>query len=1209
VHQKLDLVNGILDNGGFKLSFLDASSISRSSNGSLAGAGSVIFVNQVGLEYGPGIITAGPEMPASNMAIMYLAVKGSTDTLIVDRDTLNVWNSLSLAGGLRFNGKSFTSYGLVDTVGPAGELIFTDSCRANIFGTGDTIYLPGISRGRLTLDNSAGGVLRRDVYCSGPLTINTGSWAVGHNTLTLEDSLMGAVALATDSTSSLIFQGNAVNQVLPSSVSHLGFLSWNRPATLFVTSPLVLHDSLKLGQGSVDNSVNLTLRSGVTIYRNSGILAMPAVLEGQVDVVYGSHGGGMMITGNELPTNGTDLNNLSLSLGLMSNDTIALSGSVQVNGRLSLQHGTLAVGANTLTLRDSIDLLMGQLEADSLSNLWLLGCPYNFTLPGNIARLGTLTLESSAGFTVADSLYIRGNYRQFAGHLLAGKLYYGPAATLSYFNIGLDTTSDREFPAAGGPRNLMVMTGSQLFLHASRTVAGELTLGSPLITGSSVITIDSLGTVGGGSYVEGNLAKLIPVSGDTSITFELGAAPGGISPVAIRAFNNTVEAFITAGIKGAGHPLVSDSSACLNKYWTLSGAGLGADACQITLNYLPGDFNPPGFEEAFHESTMTAGRYDPPYSAWQLPGIIARNFFGVSDGGSIVLAHAGNFNDNPEFTLGRDSSAFIIMADTIGPYYTFVQPFNGMTGVRLNEQVMISFDEPVDSLSLRFTCTPDPGGWTRSWDPGSQNVYLNHNLFSAGTTYSFRLDSLQDLAGNQLRSDTIPGPNPWSFTAVPNDTTSYAWAGGAYRLVSVPVVPGDTTAAGNFGDDLGAYSDTTWRLFGYKPGAGYVENPRISNGYGYWMASSSNASLDVIGTPPDQFVTVPVDSGWNIIGMPFDTVLHLTNIIIIWTDTTSHYLRYDSSLVNTVFRQRLWSWNDPTNDLVNDDGVWDSLTPFNPADSLRSWQGYAAYAVRPCTLQISPIGSKNGKISPAPQAQVDWQLYLDVASGRSSDRGLRLGVSPQAEEKYDRLDAEKPPLIASSLRAYFPHDDWGQGPCQAYQYDFRPSSWYIEWPLKVDLADQNRQGNLTYSLEGDLEPGYTLYLVDRKNLKTMTIAGTGELGFTGSQELAVVYSNNGPGSYGFKPLSLELGWPRPNPFGQQADISYQLPQPGRVSLKIYNISGQLVRTLVDRESPPGYYTVRWDGCDHGGLRVSSGIYIARLSTAGRDLVQKLVKVR
>lgn len=64
-----------------------------------------------------------------------------------------------------------------------------------------------------------------------------------------------------------------------------------------------------------------------------------------------------------------------------------------------------------------------------------------------------------------------------------------------------------------------------------------------------------------------------------------------------------------------------------------------------------------------------------------------------------------------------------------------------------------------------------------------------------------------------------------------------------------------------------------------------------------------------------------------------------------------------------------------------------------------------------------------------------------------------------------------------------------------------------------------------------------------------------------------------------------------------------------VNLKIYNIAGQLVRTLASGQVPAGPHSVKWDGRDNSGNKVSSGIYIYRLQAGNKDLTRKLVVLR
>jgi len=83
----------------------------------------------------------------------------------------------------------------------------------------------------------------------------------------------------------------------------------------------------------------------------------------------------------------------------------------------------------------------------------------------------------------------------------------------------------------------------------------------------------------------------------------------------------------------------------------------------------------------------------------------------------------------------------------------------------------------------------------------------------------------------------------------------------------------------------------------------------------------------------------------------------------------------------------------------------------------------------------------------------------------------------------------------------------------------------------------------------------------------------------------------------------------PNPLTQHANISYQLASPGNVSLKVYNISGQLVKTLANETKPAGNHSVRWDGRDASGQKVAAGVYLYRIDAGSYSAVKKLTVIR
>jgi hypothetical protein len=84
----------------------------------------------------------------------------------------------------------------------------------------------------------------------------------------------------------------------------------------------------------------------------------------------------------------------------------------------------------------------------------------------------------------------------------------------------------------------------------------------------------------------------------------------------------------------------------------------------------------------------------------------------------------------------------------------------------------------------------------------------------------------------------------------------------------------------------------------------------------------------------------------------------------------------------------------------------------------------------------------------------------------------------------------------------------------------------------------------------------------------------------------------------------------PNPFNPETTIKYNLAETANVHLRIYNVVGQVVRTLVAEQQSAGRYTVRWNGTDDRGLSVSSGIYFYQLSAAGQfNDVRKLMLLK
>jgi len=83
----------------------------------------------------------------------------------------------------------------------------------------------------------------------------------------------------------------------------------------------------------------------------------------------------------------------------------------------------------------------------------------------------------------------------------------------------------------------------------------------------------------------------------------------------------------------------------------------------------------------------------------------------------------------------------------------------------------------------------------------------------------------------------------------------------------------------------------------------------------------------------------------------------------------------------------------------------------------------------------------------------------------------------------------------------------------------------------------------------------------------------------------------------------------PNPFNPTTTIAYSLPNDGMVEVSVFNIKGQLVKTLVSGEQLAGNYETVWNGKDSNEKSVSSGIYFYKLSTEDKAIMKKMLMLK
>jgi len=333
---------------------------------------------------------------------------------------------------------------------------------------------------------------------------------------------------------------------------------------------------------------------------------------------------------------------------------------------------------------------------------------------------------------------------------------------------------------------------------------------------------------------------------------------------------------------------------------------------------------------------------------------------------------------------------------------------------------------------------------------------------------------------------------------------------------------------------------------------------------------------------------------------------------------------------------RIYKVNPLTGDTISG-GSFQGPTASQATDLAWDWGDNTLWETAQLTHIVYKLNATSGAvIRQFASRAVNYSIGLELRGGGrlaadtiwENDRGLAL-TDPKAYYKCDTLGNQVQSFTGTQLPAYLTVP---AGPrCLAYEPQGQP--YWAGGTLLNVITNFNTSGSEFY--------GSNIYEIRQNGVNLDTVPTTNHdllvpwncrgierdttdwnywvsafvgAGFSNIYKVKGFYDKPLPPS-GTElgpvalPTSFALGQSYPNPMVGGATIKYALPRDVPVSLKVYNVSGQLVKTLASGTEKAGYKQVSWDGKSNGGHKVGAGVYFYRFQAGDFTATKKLVVVR
>ena len=334
---------------------------------------------------------------------------------------------------------------------------------------------------------------------------------------------------------------------------------------------------------------------------------------------------------------------------------------------------------------------------------------------------------------------------------------------------------------------------------------------------------------------------------------------------------------------------------------------------------------------------------------------------------------------------------------------------------------------------------------------------------------------------------------------------------------------------------------------------------------------------------------IKLKQGWNMIGSPFASTVEFE--------------------ANSNEVSDLYYFGDST----NKDG-WSVVL-----NEMQPWAGYAVHSNSDTSsITLKPFSNENVNRSSGKKVDQEWTIQFLVKEKNSFDNSILMG---RKESAFDDIDHSDTPILPKIEKdginaALFLN---GQE-SKKYSSDFRSiDAINGVWDLQI-LSEQNID-NI------ELMAKDIISLPNEISIAILDVQR--RVVFTNIFSRKIIFDNIGRLEYEFKvvvgesgyvdqmikdlleviPNNFSLSKNYPNPFNPITNLDFSIPKRSNVTLRVFNMMGQEVVTLINEKKSYGNYSTSWNGLDSKGVNVASGVYFAELRNRDERKITKMLLLK